>query len=481
MNILTFRLRDYQAEICDAISRHWETRPRERLLLQCPTGAGKTEIFCEMICRFQQKYPQQQVVCIAHRRELIRQMVDRLARRGVEAAPLYGGTTADPDHPVICASIQTMVSSGLDSPPPNRPQQVGLLIIDEAHHVSEGSQYDLLLQWYPNTLVLGVTATPCRLDGKGLDYAFDRLIVGPTVEKLISQGYLSPYRYYVGLRPKLDRVKVVAGDYQLNQLAKAVTTHELLGDLLTNWLRHTGGNKSTVTFAVNIEHSLRIKQMYLDHGITCEHIDGSTDLKERERILSAFRSKEILVLTNVGIVTEGFDMPDIEVVQLARPTKSLSLYLQMVGRGLRVANGKSHAIILDHAGCYSEHGLPDEPHFWTLAGVEKRRTRELTPDGRSTKAERTREDEIVVVDVPMVRIKGHEIDPNDPRIISINKLIEVKNTKGYKPAWVYFRATEKHNNLELKHFRYMAKHLGYHWKWAEHAYGKYLDARQVSA
>lgn len=478
MNILTFRLRDYQAEICNAISRHWETHPNERLLLQCPTGAGKTEIFCEMICRFQQKFPGQ-VVCVAHRRELIQQMVERLARRGVEAAPLFGGTTVDADHPVICASIQTMVSSGAASPPPNRPQNVGLLIIDEAHHVSEGSQYDRLLQWYPNAFVLGVTATPCRLDGKGLDYAFDRLIVGPTVEKLISQGYLSQYRYYVGLRPQLDRVKVVAGDYQLNDLAKAVTTHELLGDLLQNWLRHTNGKQSTVTFAVNIEHSLRIKQMYCEHGIPCEHIDGSTDARERERILDAFRAKEILVLTNVGIVTEGFDMPTIEVVQLARPTKSLSLYLQMVGRGLRPAAGKSHAIILDHAGCYLEHGLPDEPHFWTLAGVEKRRTRKLTADGRPTKAERTREDEVVVLDVPMVRIKGHEIDPNDPRVVTINKLIEVKNNRGYKPAWVYYRAVEKHNNLELKHFRYMAKHLGYHWKWAEHAYSKYLE--QVSA
>lgn len=480
MTILTFQLRDYQQRLCDAVWQHmWTTT--DRILLQCPTGAGKTEMFAEIICRYRQRYPQDQVVCVAHRRELIDQMVDRLARRGVTAKPLYGGTTADPDWPVICASIQTMASSQSPVPPPNRPQSVGLLIIDEAHHVTEGSQYDRLFGWYPHAKVLGVTATPTRLDGKGLDYAFDELIVGPSVYELIRRGYLCPYRYYVGMKPQLDKVRVVAGDYNLSQLAEAVNTRELLGDLFTNWVKYTGGTKSTVTFAVNIKHSLTIRNMYLSQGVPCAHIDGTTPPEERNRILEEFRAKKILVLTNVGIVTEGFDMPTIEVVQLARPTKSLSLYLQMVGRGLRIAEGKSEAIILDHAGCHDEHGLPDDPHLWTLAGVEKRRTRHLSEDGYPTDepSEYKQETEVVTLDVPMVEItRGLNVDPNDPRIVTINRLLKIQQRNGYKKGWVVFRAIEQHSDLEYVHFRYLAKKLDYKWQWANHQYTKYIEERQ---
>lgn len=256
-------------------------------------------------------------------------------------------------------------------------------LVHNCHHSAAG-QYQTLLANYPDAYVLGLTATPERLDGKGLDGIFHDLLEVATVPELIEQGFLvaptclgpSP-DMAAQLKATLATVKVRCGDYAEGQLGEAMDNATLVGDIVAHWQEWAPGQR-TIVFAASILHSQHIIQQFQDAGVAAAHLDGGMATPERERILSAWRRGDYQVISNVQVLTEGFDFPELSCCILARPTKSVALFLQMVGRVLRTAPGKSGALILDHAGNILEHGPPHIERVWTLQGAAKKRRIEKT-------------------------------------------------------------------------------------------------------
>src|SRR5262249_1201262 len=225
---------------------------------------------------------------------------------------------------------------------------------------------------YPNAIILGLTATPCRGDGRGLGGIFKVMIECPQVPELIEQGYLVRSRVYAPVDPDLRGVRTQAGDYVESQLAARMDRDQLVGDMGAHWLKY-GESRKTVAFACSVGHSVHIRDEFVKAGVRAEHLDGSTQIDERAAILARLATGETEVVTNCMVLTEGFDCPDMGCIILARPTKKMGLYRQMIGRGLRPAEGKSDVVTPDHSGAVFRHGLPEDRVEWTLA-----------PDGRAT-------------------------------------------------------------------------------------------------
>ena len=214
--------------------------------------------------------------------------------------------------------------------------------------------------------MLGLTATPCRGDGRGLGGIFETIVECPQVAQLIECGYLVKTRVYAPVDPDLKGVRTIAGDYNENQLAERMDQPKLIGDIVTHWHKY-GERRKTVAFAVNVAHSVHLRDEFVKSGVRAEHIDGSTPKPERDATLARLAAGDIELVTNCMVLTEGWDMPEVGCAILARPTKKMGLYRQMLGRVLRPADGKADAIILDHSGAVFRHGFAEDPVEWTLA------------------------------------------------------------------------------------------------------------------
>ena len=362
-------LRPYQIEKI-AEARTLMGQGKKSICLVAPTGAGKTHIAAHIIHSAIAKG--RRVLFLAHRRELIDQCAAKLRDLGIwDYNVVLSGHphSRNPDAPVQVASIQTLIRRSFPS--------ADLVVIDEAHHAASGS-YQTLLKNYPDAYVLGLTATPERLDGKGLDNIFHDLLSVATVPELIASGFLvapqclGPSQEAVEqLKAALAGVKQRGGDYAEEQLGEAMDSHSLVGDIVEHW-QEWGVGQQTIVFASSIEHSRHIVSRFRDAGIAAAHLDGTMGMPEREGVLSAWRNRSITVVSNCQILTEGFDYPELSCCVLARPTKSVALYLQMVGRVMRTAPGKQGAIVLDHAGNVIEHGPPHIERVWTLQGAAKK-------------------------------------------------------------------------------------------------------------
>jgi superfamily II DNA or RNA helicase len=247
---------------------------------------------------------------------------------------------------VQIASVQTLSSrclrGSMDLP------YSDIVVIDEAHHV-RARTYKEIVARYPDARIIGLTATPSRRDGRGLGSSFEEMIEGPQVSDLIDQKYLVGTKVYAPSTPDLKGVRVEKGDYVESQLSKRVDLPELVGDIVTHWLR-LSGRQRTIIFATSVGHSRHIEEELKRAGVKVAHIDGSTPKEERDDVLAKLASSDLEVVTNCMVLTEGFDLPDIGCIVLARPTKSMGLFRQMVGRGLRPAEGKDHCLVLDHSG-----------------------------------------------------------------------------------------------------------------------------------
>jgi superfamily II DNA or RNA helicase len=235
----------------------------------------------------------------------------------------------------------------------------------------------------------GLTATPCRGDGRGLGNIFKTMIEAPQVAELIVGGYLVKSRVFAPVDPDLKGVKTAQGDYVVSQLAGRMNTDALVGDIVTHYHKY-GENRATVAFACDVEHSVAIKDTFVRSGVCAEHIDAKTPQDERDAILGRLRSGETKIVTNFGILTEGFDCPDIGCIILARPTKQMGLFRQMIGRGLRPADGKADLVILDHSGAVFRHGLPEDRVEWTL-DVDRRAENPSQDKRKANYEERLRE------------------------------------------------------------------------------------------
>jgi DNA repair protein RadD len=347
-------LRPYQSTA--VIQTRHALRSHRRVLIVAPTGAGKTTIGAEIIRLTVERG--RRVWFLAHRRELITQASARLDQFGIRHGVVMGQHWRDRPHELVqVASVQTLINRDFDVPP-------SLIMIDEAHRATAAS-YQSVIQNAGNPYQIGLTATPIRGDGKGLASMFDVMVQCPPIAELIQQGHLVPPRSFAGRRIDLHGVRIAGNDYDRDELADAMNKPHLVGDVVTEWLRLANG-RPTMVFAAGVKHSRTIVDAFLAAGIKAAHLDGETPKDERTSILQRLADGRLTVVSNAMVLTEGVDVPVVSAVVLARPTKSKGLYLQMAGRGLRTAPGKTDCLILDHGNCTMEHGLVTAEQNWQL-------------------------------------------------------------------------------------------------------------------
>lgn len=334
-------------------------RGYKSILLQSPTGSGKTLLTAAMLKSCAERG--QRAWFVVHRRELVKQSIRAFGEVGLPYGVISAGWWEEKKQPIQIASIQSLIRRHHNHAKPN------LIVWDECHHLGAAS-WERLHANYPTAFHIGLTATPCRLDGKGLKSFFTKMLTGPTVAKLIEDGFLSKYRLFAPAGVSTQGVHTRMGDFAKEELATLVDRPTITGDAIAHYQRLAPG-KRTVVFAVSIEHSKHVVAQFQAAGISAEHVDGETPMEVRDAAIKKFQDGEIKILSNVDLFGEGFDVQSIEVIILLRPTQSLGLYLQAIGRGLRPAAGKSEVIILDHAGNCRRHGLPDDERTWTLEGV----------------------------------------------------------------------------------------------------------------
>lgn len=378
------QLRNYQSDTVEAI-RDAYRRGKRAPLVVLSTGGGKTTIFCYVAQAAAKKG--NVIFIIAHREELIKQIADTLARSGqphrvisndsvlrqckIEQFKKYGRSFVESDATVYVASVQTLI---------NRfnmvPANPSMIIIDESHHAIQDNQWGKIVNNYPQAKLLLVTATPIRSDGKGLGDGHggfaDELLQGVSMKWLVDHGYLSPYRYFAPPTDiDLTDVNTTAkGDYNTRKLSDAVDKPTITGDAVKHYLTLANG-KRAVVFCASVSHAMHVSEQFNSAGVSSEFIEGKTE--DRAAMIQRFATGQTMVLTSCDLISEGFDLPAIEVAILLRPTKSTGLYMQQVGRALRIFEGKTEAIILDHVQAWKTHGFPDDDREWTLEGVKKRK------------------------------------------------------------------------------------------------------------
>ena len=335
-------------------------------LLALATGAGKTRIAAAWIQS--ELDAGNSSLFLAPRRELVHQCSAGLRSFGIRHGVIMAGEEhrMDPGALVHVASVDTMASWA-------RRLKLGRLpafdnvIYDEAHLSISEIKADLLAQW-PDAIKIGLTATPVRKDGKALGILYDRLIEPVTPAELVAQGYLVPAKYYSLNCPDLSGVRTLGGDYNNAQIDAIMGEAKYIGDVVKTFLERAA-DRRTVVFCCSIAHSIAMCEAFQRAGVAAEHVDADTPHDERARIFARFISGQTQVLTNVYLASYGFDLPELSCVIFARPTKSLMLYLQMLGRALRTAPGKDHSLVLDHSGNVHRFGLATDPRPWTLDGI----------------------------------------------------------------------------------------------------------------
>lgn len=360
---MTITLRNYQEDLVKNARANFIAGKRNQLLV-LPTGGGKTVCFSYMAGAAKAKGLR--VWILAHRVELLEQISRTLDSFNVEHAMIAAGYPGNRHAQVQVASVFTLARR-LD-----RYDPADLIICDEAHHAIAASTWGNVIKACPNARLLGVTATPVRLSGEGLNDLFECMVQGPTVKQLIEMGALSPYRLFAPAGVDLSGVHTKMGDFVRSELVDAMNKRSITGDAVAHYQRLAPG-KRAICFCCSVEHAENVAAQFREAGITASSIDGGMDKVLRQQVLASFSSGDILVLTSCDLVSEGFDVPAIEAAILLRPTKSLGLYLQQVGRALRIFPGKDEAIILDHANAVRTHGFPDDDRAWSLQGSEKRK------------------------------------------------------------------------------------------------------------
>ena len=469
------KLFDYQEDMKERIEK--ALRLHRSVMAQMPTGTGKTVLLASVVESFLREHSNCNVWIVAHRRELVSQIQETIERVFSKTHPSSLTIKEDfSNHPAnsskITPSLFTLKEGSTSHPGPltlrgeggNRPtrcseplrskvggpskvspdclsasafnvpikavsiqwlskhydeieEEPGMIVIDEAHHAL-AKTYKEMWERFPNAKFLGLTATPCRLNGKGFTDLFDVLVQSWSVPEFISKGRLATYDFVSiksdGVTQRLIdslQKRGADGDYQNKEMDMLLNKKPSIERLYQS-LEEFGKDRKGIVYAINISHAQKITKLYQENGVKAIAIDSKTPATERQQDIEAFKKGDIQVLVNVDIFSEGFDCPDVEFVQLARPTLSLAKYLQMVGRGLRVAKGKKNCVIIDNVGLYRVFGLPSQVWNWNamFEGKLKVGKRKETPKDREFFLMNGEQDDIQIhPDSEMMMVMSHEV------------------------------------------------------------------------
>lgn len=386
-------LRPYQSELVAAVKQAIREEMAKgnkhpRILVVLPTGGGKTVVGTHFMAGAEAKGNPS--IFLAPRRELVYQTAARLQRFGIAPGLIMAGEAMHRTRLCQVASFDTLHARAVRSSKIALPN-AKLVVPDEAHLTITDSR-EAIIEGFGEAITLGLTATPARADGKPLGKLYHRMVVGWSAGRMMAEGWLATARYFAPSEPDLKAVRLKKADYREDDLEQVMNTPQLVGDIVDNWLRLAEG-KSTVVFCVNRAHARHVTTAFQAQGVSAEYVDGETPAEERAAIFARVERGETTVLCNVFVASYGLDIPPLAVCVLARPTKSLVLYLQMCGRVLRplysplyppevleesaelrlaaIADGpKPYSVIIDHAGAIDRHGFLDEDIPWTLTGDE---------------------------------------------------------------------------------------------------------------
>ena len=403
--MMKIKLYDYQEDMKERIEG--ELRLHRSVMAQMPTGTGKTYLLTAVIDSFVSNNPMEKVWIVAHRRELVSQ-IDETVRK---FHSYFASNTSS-----LLSSVKAMSIQWLMRHYDEIEEEPGMIVIDEAHHAL-AKTYKEMWERFPKAKFLGLTATPCRLNGKGFTDLFDILVQSWSVPEFISKGRLATYDFVSiksdGVTQQLIdslQKRGADGDYQNKEMDMLLNKKPSIERLYQS-LEEFGKDRKGIVYAINISHAQKITKLYQEHGVKATAIDSKTPAVERQQDIEAFKKGDIQVLVNVDIFSEGFDCPDVEFVQLARPTLSLAKYLQMVGRGLRVVKGKKNSVIIDNVGLYRVFGLPSQAWNWNVMfeGKLKVGKRKETPKDREFFLMNEKQDDIQIhPDSEMMMVMSHE-------------------------------------------------------------------------
>lgn len=443
-------LRPYQDRLANDIRSAFASGAHRPLAVS-PTGSGKTVLFSYITSQVLKRGAR--VIIVAHRREILDQISGTLSRVSVPHGFIQAGKPMS-KQPAMVASIQTLG---------RRLDQVttpDLVIIDEAHHSVSKSYVEMFARW-PEAKFIGVTATPERLDGKGLGAMFDRMVMGPSVQWLIDNGFLAKPVYYAPKHtPDLSGVSKVAGDFDRGQSEEIIDTPRITGDAVTHY-RKLCPNERAVAFCISVAHAQHVADQFCAAGVPAASIDGTLDPEVRKQRVTDLTSGKIMVLTSCELISEGFDLPAVNAGILLRPTHSLSMHLQQLGRALRPFPGKTHATILDHVGNCLRHGLAEQEREWDLDGREKRKKKSSPVETKQCSkcfaifagtacpqcgAEReVTVREVEQVDGELQRLSIEDIAAKreerreEGKCRTLEDFRALAARRGYKPGWAFFR------------------------------------------
>jgi len=461
-------LRDYQEAAVTKL-RDSIAKGNRRLLLQMPTGAGKTATAASIIRSALGM--DKRVIFTVPALSLITQTINSFNRDGIFDIGVMQGMheLTDASASVQICSVQTLARRQIP--------EADLVMIDEAHVV-----FDLYKRWFNDPdwnkiPIIGLSATPWT---KGLGKLYDELIVGTTTQQLIDEGYLSKFRVYAPSKPDLDGIKTVAGDYDMTGLGNAMNKAALVADIVSTWIK-LADDRPTICFAVNRAHAANICDSFNRAGIAAAYVDGETPLDERDDLAKQFKNGDYKVICNVGVMTTGVDLPFVSCLILARPTKSEMLYCQIVGRGLRMFDGKDDCLILDHSDTTARLGFVTDIHYEVLDDGKKRqgsserkewdqplpkvcpkcsymkpaKIRVCPACGYETKPKAG----VFVADGELKEVRGKGkgksyFDANSPwdeKEGFWRELLAMAEEKNYKKGWAFYKFKEKYNeNPDVK-------------------------------
>lgn len=460
-------LRKYQEEAIEKITNSYKKSNKSPLLV-LPTGGGKTIVFCKIAESAIKKG--KKVLILVHRAELLYQASEKLTNFSLAHGRISPEFTPAYYENIQLGSVDTVIKR-LEF-----IQEPDLIIIDEAHHVLKDNKWGKVVERFKKSKLLGVTATPIRTNGDGLGSNekgfFDDLIVASSVQELTDLGYLCPAVYYAP-PSQLDfsKIKIRAGDYDSKGLSAETNKPDITGDAIKHY-KNLSNNLPAIVFCVDKKHAEEVAAQFCAAGIPAEFIHGSLTSSERKARIQGLASGRIKVLTSVNVISEGTDIPIVATAIILRKTKSLSLFLQMIGRVLRPYDGKLIAIIIDHVGNIIEHGFADTERVWSLKGIKKRKSKEvtITPTTQCTSCYATyystktracpmcgyekpiQEREITYSSEDLVKVTEEYKKQRNEEIrnaSTVDELKEIAKRNGYKPGWVKHR--EKYLKKRIPH------------------------------